>query len=58
MINSRVVVYILGRLVMMEAIFMSLAIPVSLFYKEGDTLMIGLATLITLAGAFFLIFLS
>jgi len=58
MINSRVVIYILGRLILIEAIFMSLAIPVSLIYKEGDSLKIGLATLITLAGAFALILLS
>jgi len=37
---------------------MALSIPVSLFYKEDDSLMIGISTLITLGGALILILLS
>ena len=58
MLNTKVVIYILGRLILMEAIFMALTIPVSLFYKEGDSLMMGVSTLITLFGALVLILVS
>ena len=37
---------------------MALTIPVSLFYKEGDSLMMGVSTLITLFGALVLIIVS
>ena len=58
MLNSRVVAYVLGRLVMIEAVFMAFTIPVSLIYKEDDTLMLTLSSLITLGGAIFLTLLS
>jgi trk system potassium uptake protein TrkH len=58
MFNSRVVVYILGRLIMMEAFFMALAIPVSLIYKEDDALLLAFSSLITLGGSGLLIILS
>jgi len=58
MLNSRVVAYVLGRLVMLEAIFMAFTIPVSLIYKEDDTFMLTLSCLITLGGAILLTLLS
>jgi len=51
MINTRVVIYILGRLILIEAIFMALSIPVTLVYGDSDALMLAVATMITFIGA-------
>jgi len=58
MINARIIISIIGRLILMEAIFMALSIPVSLIFGEDDALMLGLSTLLTLAGGVTLVLIA
>ncbi|HJX72418.1 MAG TPA: TrkH family potassium uptake protein [Bacteroidales bacterium] len=47
MINYRVVGFILGILLLIEGLFMLLSVPVSLIYREGDSLPILVSSAIT-----------
>ena len=56
MLNYRIVFQILGRLVLLEGVFMTISILFSVIYADGDTWPLILASLITLTGGGILLF--
>ncbi|MBS0011838.1 MAG: TrkH family potassium uptake protein [Bacteroidales bacterium] len=57
MLNIKIIVRVLGILLVLEGICMATAIPVSLYYGEGDFIALAVSTAITLAAGLVLSYL-